>query len=121
MTTEERKKRIEEQQKKSPQIQPSSKSLLSPFDPSKQIVFQPKPPSDGDMSNIVTSSLSTNIGRGGRLNNQRKINTKKNKRNLITRKNKKQKSKQLVHRKTQKKHRNYKRIIKKNKTKKIKK
>ena len=121
LSSEERLKRVEEQQKLAAQRQiPNeanlSKPLLTPFDPSKQkSALDVATFSDGDMSNIVTSKLSTNVGRGGRINNPRKMNTKKIRKNLITRKNKKQKNKQLTQRKTQKQRRNSKHVNKKKK------
>ena len=97
LSTEERLKRIEEQQAKftsSPlktsSSSTSSKSPLSPFDPSKQKTsLDVSTFSDGDVSNMVTSNLSTNIGnrRGGKTkkfrSNRKRLKSKKNKKHNV--------------------------------------
>jgi hypothetical protein len=116
LSTEERLKRIEEQQSRSASSPLSSSSIpknpLSPFDPSKQKTsLDVSTFSEGnDMSNMVTSNLSTNIGnrRGGKTkkyrSNQKRLKSKKNKKHNMrqqpkTRRNRKKKCKKNSRRK----------------------
>jgi len=116
LSTEERLKRIEEQQARSASSPLSSSSIpknpLSPFDPSKQKTsLDVSTFSEGnDMSNMVTSNLSTNIGnrRGGKTkkyrSNQKRLKSKKNKKHNMrqqpkTRRNRKKKCKKNSRRK----------------------
>lgn len=80
LPTQERIQRIEEQQKQSllnpkPALKPGT---LRPFDPSRQkTALDVSTFSNGDMSNMVTSKMSTNIGRGGKTKKYRKKQTKR--------------------------------------------
>ena len=80
LSTQERLQRIEEQQKQS-LLNPNPRlesDKLRPFDLSRQksaldvFTF-----SDGDTSNMVTSKMSTNVGRGGKTHKNRKKQTKR--------------------------------------------
>jgi len=82
LSTQERIQRIEEQQSRFASTPLKStavpKSSLTPFDPSKQkTALDVSTFSNGDTSNMVTSNLSTNIGRGGKTKKCRKEQTKR--------------------------------------------
>jgi hypothetical protein len=107
LSSEERLKRIQEQQaryaSRSPTDSITTKSQLSPFDPSRQkTALDVAAFSDGDISNMVTSNFSSNIGnrRGGKTKKYRK-----SRRNLKSNKNKKRykKSKNITRRNRKKK------------------
>uniref|UniRef100_A0A6C0JIP8 Uncharacterized protein n=1 Tax=viral metagenome TaxID=1070528 RepID=A0A6C0JIP8_9ZZZZ len=105
LSTQERMQRIEEQQSRFASTplksSPVPKSSLSPFDPSKQKTsLDVSTFSDGDASNMVTSKLSSNIGRGGKTKKYRKNKNK----HLKSNKNKKYFSRQK--RKTRKNRKN---------------
>jgi hypothetical protein len=104
LSTQERLQRIEEQQKQSllnpkPMLESDK---LRPFDPSRQkSALDVSTFSNGDTSNMVTSKMSTNIGRGGKTKKYRK---KRNK-HLKSNKNKNNKRNKDNKRRTTKKNR----------------
>jgi hypothetical protein len=96
LSTQERLQRIEEQQKQSLlNPKPALESdILRPFDPSRQkSALDVSTFSDGDPSNMVTSKMSTNIGRGGKTKKYRKNRNKHLKSNKNKKRIPKQKSK----------------------------
>ena len=111
LPTEERLKRIEEQQSRSVSSplssSSSSKSPLSPFDPSKQKTsLDVSTFSDGDVSNTVTSNFSTNIGnrRGGKTKKYRRTRKKHLKSNKYKNKKRNKKTKHMTRKNNKKIH-----------------
>jgi hypothetical protein len=81
LSTEERLKRIEEQQARAATAveseQPKqAEQLFKPFQSVQKSALDVATFSDGDMSNTVTSKMSTNIGRGGKTIRRRKKHKK---------------------------------------------